>query len=123
MISRMNIPWNYPLRRYLRNMPKKTLPIPKFEKRLDIAIIGQPNAGKSVLLNSLIKQKVAATTRKRHTTRSNIVGVYNHRNVQLVFYDTPGFVRQMDAQKADIKALRSLSATQVLILYLYIALL
>lgn len=97
--------------RYLRTKTVRKMPLPKFEKRLDIAIIGQPNVGKSVLLNCLIKQKVAAATRKRHTTRSNIVGVFNHRNVQLVFYDTPGFVRHVDAQKADIKALRGISAT------------
>jgi GTP-binding protein Era len=97
--------------RCLRNKPKRKMPIPSYDKRLDIAIIGQPNVGKSVLLNCLVKQKIAAATRKKHTTRSNIVGVFNHRNIQLVFYDTPGFVRQIDAQKADIKALRTMSTT------------
>ena len=97
--------------RLLRTKPSRKMPIPKFDKRLDVAIIGQPNVGKSVLLNCLVKHKISAATRKRHTTRSNIVGVFNHRNVQLVFYDTPGFVRQIDAQKADIKALRTMSTT------------
>lgn len=39
-------------------------------KRLDVALVGAPNAGKSQLLNSLIGSKVAAVSRKRHTTRS-----------------------------------------------------
>ena len=68
----------------------KSLPIPNFEKRLDIVILGHTNVGKSVLLNTLVNSKIAATSRKRNTTRMEILGVYNHRNVQLAFYDTPG---------------------------------
>lgn len=48
--------------------------------------------GKSALLNSLIQAHVAAATRKRHTTRREILGVFNHRSTQLAFYDTPGFI-------------------------------
>ncbi|CAM9200944.1 unnamed protein product, partial [Ectocarpus fasciculatus] len=62
------------------------------EKSLDIVILGPPNVGKSALLNSLIGSHVAAATRKRHTTRREILGVFNHRNTQLAFYDTPGFI-------------------------------
>ena len=62
-----------------------------------------------MLLNTLGKAKIAATTRKRHTTRDEILGVFNHRNVQLAFYDTPGFIRHADALKQDTKTLRNSS--------------
>ena len=65
--------------RHARYVPKKRLPVPRTEKRLDIVILGSPNAGKSVLLNTLVQTKLAATTRKRHTTGSEILGVFNHR--------------------------------------------
>jgi GTP-binding protein Era len=62
------------------------------EKSLDIVILGAPNVGKSAMLNSLTGAHVAAMTRKGHTTRREILGVFNHRNTQLAFYDTPGFI-------------------------------
>lgn len=91
------------LKRYLRKQPFQKLPIPKFEKRLDIVILGPVNVGKSVLLNTLINQKLAATSRKRNTTRLEILGVFNHRNVQLAFYDTPGFAKLNETMKSDAK--------------------
>jgi GTPase len=53
--------------------------------------MGSPNAGKSVLLNVLVEDKLAATSRKRHTTQREILGVVNHQETQLAFYDTPGY--------------------------------
>lgn len=91
--------------RFVRTMKRKPLPIPQSQKRLDIVIMGEPNVGKSVLMNALIKTKLAATSRKRHTTRQEILGVTNHRNTQLAFYDTPGFVAKGDAVKAGTIAL------------------
>lgn len=87
------------------------MPVPRLEKRLDCVILGPPNAGKSVLLNTLVKTKLAATSRKRHTTRGEILGVFNHRNVQLAFYDTPGYVRDADATSKDVKVLRSFTTS------------
>jgi len=71
-------------------------------------ILGAPNAGKSVILNTIVKARLAAISHKRHTTRSEILGVFNHRNVQLAFHDTPGFVRSSEAKKLDTKTLQSL---------------
>lgn len=71
--------------------------------------MGVPNVGKSVLLNTLLKTTVAATSRKRHTTRDEILGVFNHRNTQLAFYDTPGYVRKDEATKEDTKVLRGVA--------------
>ena len=67
-------------------------------RRLDVAIVGLPNAGKSQLLNVLTKAPVAAVSRKRHTTREGILGARTVRDpndveTQLLFVDTPGFLR------------------------------
>ena len=94
--------------RWLRNAPTRQLPVHKSEKRLDCVIIGSPNAGKSVLLNCLINNRVAATSHKKHTTREEILGVYNYRTIQLAFYDTPGFVSKNDTKKLDSKTLQSI---------------
>lgn len=99
------------LRRFLRTRPERKLPTPRLEKRLDVLILGPPNAGKSVLLNTLVRSKLAATSRKRHTTRGEIVGAFNHRNVQLVFYDTPGYVRSAEADSKGVKTLRSFTSS------------
>lgn len=96
--------------RQLRTIAKKELPTPKFEKRLDIVILGTPNVGKSVILNKMVDSKIAATSRKQHTTRSEILGVFNYRNTQLAFYDTPGYIRKVDARKADTRTLNATAA-------------
>lgn len=55
-----------------------------------IAIVGRPNAGKSTLMNSLLKEKVAIMSDKPNTTRNNIAGILTDENTQYVFMDTPG---------------------------------
>lgn len=55
-----------------------------------ISIIGRPNAGKSTLLNAILKEKVAITSPKAQTTRNNISGILTTDDVQYVFIDTPG---------------------------------
>ena len=57
------------------------------------AIVGKPNAGKSSLLNSLVGQKVSIVSYKPQTTRNKIMGIWSDGGVQLVFLDTPGFIR------------------------------
>lgn len=53
-------------------------------------LIGRPNVGKSTLMNALIGQKIAITSRKPQTTRNRIQTVYTCEEGQIVFLDTPG---------------------------------
>lgn len=55
-----------------------------------VAIIGRPNVGKSTLMNQLIGQKIAITSKKPQTTRNRIQTVYTSERGQIVFLDTPG---------------------------------
>lgn len=55
-----------------------------------IALVGRPNVGKSTLMNHLIGQKIAITSRKPQTTRNQIRTVYTDERGQAVFLDTPG---------------------------------
>lgn len=55
-----------------------------------VAIIGRPNVGKSTLMNHLIGQKIAITSKKPQTTRNKIQTVYTSEDGQIVFLDTPG---------------------------------
>lgn len=55
-----------------------------------IALIGNPNAGKSTLTNQLVGGKVAIVSEKVQTTRMRVTGITKHKDSQLIFVDTPG---------------------------------
>ena len=55
-----------------------------------VALIGRPNVGKSTLMNQIIGQKIAITSKKPQTTRNKIQTVYTSDKGQIVFLDTPG---------------------------------
>jgi len=55
-----------------------------------VAIIGRPNVGKSTLLNTILKEKVAIVSDKPQTTRTRVLGVAHLPDAQIVFLDTPG---------------------------------
>lgn len=58
-----------------------------------VNIIGRPNAGKSTLLNALVGERMSIITHKPQTTRHRIIGILTGENFQIVFSDTPGYVR------------------------------
>lgn len=58
-----------------------------------VALIGEPNAGKSTLLNQMVGAKVSIVTHKVQTTRARIRGIAMHGPAQVVFVDTPGIFR------------------------------
>ncbi len=58
-----------------------------------INIIGNPNVGKSTLMNNLIGEKLSIITSKAQTTRHRILGIVNGENFQLIFSDTPGIIK------------------------------
>ncbi len=60
------------------------------------AIIGRPNVGKSTLMNHLIGQKIAITSAKPQTTRNKIETVYTDEQGQIIFLDTPGYIRKTE---------------------------
>ena len=56
-----------------------------------VSIVGKTNAGKSTLLNNILGQKIAITSRKPQTTRHRFLGIRTDNEFQIIFVDTPGF--------------------------------
>ena len=58
-----------------------------------INIIGNPNVGKSTLMNVLVGERLSIITSKAQTTRHRILGIVNEEDYQLIFSDTPGIIK------------------------------
>lgn len=58
-----------------------------------VNIIGNPNVGKSTLMNALVGEKLSIITAKAQTTRHRILGIVNHDEYQIIFSDTPGIIK------------------------------
>ncbi|MDC1461577.1 GTPase Era [Polaribacter sp.] len=58
-----------------------------------VNIIGNPNVGKSTLMNALVGEKLSIITPKAQTTRHRILGIVNHDDYQIVLSDTPGILK------------------------------
>lgn len=82
-----------------------------------VAIIGPPNAGKSTLLNHLLRQKIAIVTPRPQTTRNRIMGIITGSDYQMILLDTPGLheaKEEMNRQMVRV-ALDSLSEADVVL--------
>lgn len=85
-----------------------------------VAVLGQPNAGKSSLVNFLVGEEVAIVSHRRQTTRNSILGIRNGEDYQIIFIDTPGIhhsKNQLD--KYMMKNVRSAIAGADVVLYLF----
>lgn len=58
-----------------------------------VNIVGNPNVGKSTLMNQLVGERISIATFKAQTTRHRIMGIVNTDDVQIVFSDTPGVLK------------------------------
>ena len=58
-----------------------------------VNIIGNPNVGKSTLMNALVGEKLSIITAKAQTTRHRILGIVNEDEHQIIFSDTPGILQ------------------------------
>ena len=58
-----------------------------------VNIVGNPNVGKSTLMNQLVGERVSIITQKAQTTRHRILGIVNADDYQIVFSDTPGVLK------------------------------
>lgn len=82
-----------------------------------VGIIGRPNVGKSTLLNYLIGEKIAITSEKPQTTRSQILGIKNTENAQIIFIDTPGIHKPRHAlgEFLDEQAISAINSVDLII--------
>jgi GTP-binding protein Era len=58
-----------------------------------VAIVGEPNVGKSTLLNALLDHKLSIVSKRPQTTRQRVLGILSTDDTQIVFLDTPGLLR------------------------------
>lgn len=83
-----------------------------------VNILGNPNVGKSTLMNELVGEKLAIITSKAQTTRHRIMGVFSGDNFQIVYSDTPGILNpKYKLHEVMMKSISSALVDADLILY------
>jgi len=84
-----------------------------------VNIIGNPNVGKSTLMNSLVGEKLSIITSKAQTTRHRILGIVNGEDFQLVLSDTPGVIKpSYDLQSSMMDFVKSAVDDADIIIYM-----
>ena len=74
-------------------MTAEIVETPETHKAGFVNIVGKPNAGKSTLMNELVGERLSIITSKAQTTRHRILGIVNGVDFQIVYSDTPGFIK------------------------------
>ena len=73
-----------------------------------VNIIGNPNVGKSTLMNAFVGEKLSIITSKAQTTRHRILGIVNGEDFQLILSDTPGIIKPVyELQNSMMDAVKS----------------
>ncbi len=82
-----------------------------------VSIVGKPNVGKSTLINKFLMEKLSIITPKPQTTRQQVKGIYSDQNKQIIFLDTPGFLKpRYELQEKMLEYIkRALSDSDVII--------
>lgn len=84
-----------------------------------VNIIGNPNVGKSTLMNALVGERLSIITSKAQTTRHRILGIVNGDNFQIVFSDTPGIIKPAyDLQESMMNFVKSAFEDADILLYI-----
>jgi GTP-binding protein Era len=84
-----------------------------------VNILGNPNVGKSTIMNALVGEKLSIITAKAQTTRHRIMGIVNGEDFQIVYSDTPGILRpQYKLQETMMSFVNSALTDADLILYI-----
>ena len=76
------------------------------KKLLRIGVLGEPNAGKSTLVNAAVGEEICIVASVLNTTRENVYAPYTKGNTQLVFMDTPGIVPYQEARRLKLGKLQ-----------------
>ena len=78
------------------------------KRLLKISLVGKTNAGKSTLINNLIGEDLSIVNKKINTTEDLIIGIYNYKQYQVIFYDTPGISNLKTVSKKNNKLKQNL---------------
>jgi len=83
-----------------------------------VNIVGNPNVGKSTLMNALVGERISIITSKSQTTRHRILGIVNGDDFQIVYSDTPGVIKpSYKLQEAMLKSSRSALSDADVVIY------
>ncbi|MBF0914004.1 GTPase Era [Candidatus Gracilibacteria bacterium] len=104
----------------LEDILKNTSDLTKEKKVGFVSIIGRPNAGKSTFINSLLGEKVSITTSIPQTTRKRVLAIYNDKDSQIIFLDTPGIHKSEKEfnKKINTVAIESIKDSDLIIYFI-----
>ena len=91
-------------------------------KIVSTCIVGETNSGKSTFINSVVGENISIVNKKKNTTLDFIIGVHNNKNIQLIFYDTPGLKKEksifLKTKNIKSKFLNTLNFVDIIIYFL-----